>query len=336
MKRNATCVVTTIQEPTESVRLLHERLSREQINLIVVGDKKGPARFELPNTKFLSLDEQLQSNFKLALLLPTGHYSRKNLGYLEALRDPELAAIYDTDDDNFPDPRWRSKDVCVEVRTLRHNGWFNIYRCFSRTMIWPRGFPLNRIHDTGSFAREAPQSVYSPIQQLLCNDAPDVDAVWRLTVGQKLFLFDSDSAEPIHLAPGTWCPFNSQATWWFADAFPLLYLPSTCTFRMTDIWRSFIAQRCLWELGMGVTFHPPIVIQDRNAHNLMKDFEDEIPGYLHNESIAQTLSALSLNPSKTAIADNLIKCYESLIAKNIFPKEEMPLLCAWLDDLQSL
>jgi hypothetical protein len=38
---------------------------------------------------------------------------------------------------------------------------------------------------------------------------------------------------------------------------PLLYLPSHCCFRMTDIWRSFIAQRCLWELGHWVVCQAP-------------------------------------------------------------------------------
>jgi len=32
----------------------------------------------------------------------------------------------------------------------------------------------------------------------------------------------------------------------------LMYLPIKASFRMTDIYRSFVAQRCLWELGEGV------------------------------------------------------------------------------------
>jgi hypothetical protein len=80
----------------------------------------------------------------------------------------------------------------------------------------------------------------------------------------------------------SWCPFNSQSTWFFKKAFPLMYLPCSCKHsECTDIWRSFIGQRCLWEIGEGVTFHSPSeVYQDRNEHDLLKDFEDEIPGYL--------------------------------------------------------
>lgn len=333
----AACVITTIQEPTDAVHILQLRLAQNNIPLIVIGDKKGPSRFDLPNTKFLTLEQQLRSDFTLAKLLPAGHYARKNLGYLEALKDQTLCAIYDTDDDNFPDlGTWSPKDVRCQAHLLRQDGWFNIYRCFSNRRIWPRGFPLSRNRDRNSFALEAPATLFSPVQQLLCDDAPDVDAVWRLAIGDEPFSFDLGKRRSVYLAPGTWCPFNSQATWWFREAFPLLYLPSTCTFRMTDIWRSFVAQRCLWELDMGVTFHPPQVIQQRNPHDLMKDFEDEIPGYLQNEKIAQLLSALELKTGPQSIIDNLIRCYETLIAASILKSDELPLLRAWVDDISPL
>jgi hypothetical protein len=108
----------------------------------------------------------------------------------------------------------------------------------------------------------------------LADHSPDVDAVWRLVLDRP---FCFDKGESLYLAPGTWCPFNSQSTWWWPEAYPLLYLPSFCTFRMTDIWRSFVAQRCLWAVGQGVAFHASEVAQARNQHNLMRDFEDEVP-----------------------------------------------------------
>ncbi len=181
--------------------------------------------------------------------------------------------------------------------------------------------------------RKPTARVESPIQQELANVAPDVDAAWRLTHANEPFHFDANRPS-VHLAPGAWCPFNSQATWWFPPAFPLMYLPSTCTFRMTDIWRSFVAQRCLWELGRGLTFHAPRVEQERNVHDLMKDFEDEVPGYLKNEQIARTLDALTLRPRADAVADNLVRCYEALVGIGVLKPEELPLVKAWLDDLQ--
>ena len=75
-----------------------------------------------------------------------------------------------------------------------------------------------------------------------------------------------------------------------------MYLPSYCSFRMTDIWRSYVAQRIAWECGWSVLYHEPTVWQERNEHNLMKDFEDEIPGYTNNLNICKTLQALHLKP----------------------------------------
>ena len=54
--------------------------------------------------------------------------------------------------------------------------------------------------------------------------------------------------------------------------YPLLYLPAYCSFRMTDIWRSFVAQRIAWENGWRLLFHGPTMEQERNVHDLMKDF----------------------------------------------------------------
>jgi hypothetical protein len=173
----------------------------------------------------------------------------------------------------------------------------------------------------------------SPIQQGMVDRHPDVDAIWRLVIGEDLYFRKADS---VALMPGVWCPFNSQTTWWFPAAYPLLYLPSFCTFRMTDIWRSFVAQRCLWAMDSVVTFHQAEVIQQRNVHNLLKDFQDEVPGYLSNELICQTLEGVKLKRGPTAVGENLLRCYEALVGQGIFPKKELGLVRAWLRDLSAI
>lgn len=329
--RRTRCVITTIQEPTAAVRSLQARLALDGIPLIVVGDKKGPARFDLPDTRFIPLDEQGKSPFTLAPLLPTGHYVRKNVGYLLAFAEG-ATSVYETDDDNAPGSAWSPKSSIVDASPLAHDGWVNVYRFFTDENIWPRGLPLRNAQAEAPPGLGDERAVESPIQQLLSDVAPDVDAAWRLTVGREPFRF-RPGGRSIHLAPGAWCPFNSQATWWFRAAFPLMYLPSTCTFRMTDIWRSLVAQRCLWELGQGVTFHPPEVEQARNPHDLMKDFADEVPGYLKNESIAHLLAGLSLPGPMTG---NLLRCYEALVAAGILGDDELRLVRAWVEDVERL
>ncbi|MFO1353046.1 MAG: STELLO glycosyltransferase family protein [Gammaproteobacteria bacterium] len=212
------------------------------------------------------------------------------------------------------------------------NGWINAYRFFSsRERIWPRGFPLERINEAAPSiaAPECERELIAPVQQGLVDGAPDVDAIWRLVLGCD---FRFRSAPSVYLSAGAWCPINSQNTWWFPRAFPLLYLPSFVGFRITDIWRGFIAQRCLWEWGLGIVFHAPDMVQYRNPHSLMADFAAEIPAYLHNPRFCATLERTPLSAAPDAGGDNLHRCYVALIEAGFIPAAELPLVEAWLKD----
>jgi hypothetical protein len=326
-------VVTTIQAPTLAIAGLLTRLRPLGAPLVVVGDRKGPAQFVAGGARFLDLDAQRATPFELARLGPVGHYTRKNIGYLEAIR---LGArcIYETDDDNAPLDAWSPRSPEVEARRIDSPGWVNVYRCFSSERIWPRGLPLDEVVRSSASPpplAAATRVVRAPIQQGLANGAPDVDAVWRLVLDRP---FDFDGGPSVVLAPGSWCPFNSQSTWWWPDVYPLLYLPSFCSFRMTDIWRSFVAQRCLWELGLGVVFHAAEVVQDRNLHNLMRDFNDEIPGYQRNRELVEVLADTALLPGTGAIGENLQRCYDALVGREFFDRRELDLVAAWRAGLE--
>jgi hypothetical protein len=105
---------------------------------------------------------------------------------------------------------------------------------------------------------------------------------------------------------------------------------------MTDIWRSLVAQRIAWENDWAILFDRPSVEQERNEHDLMQDFADEVSGYINNSKIARKLSDLTLNPGADEIASNMEKCYSSLVDLGAVPKEELGLLHSWLDDIQNL
>ena len=328
-----TAVITTIQEPTDSVRALAARLGELGATAIIVGDEKGPERYDLPNTELFTLLDQGRMPFTLQRLLPCNHYARKNLGYLLAA-SRQARCIYETDDDNAPSEAWVMRAMTTAAQRVLARPWVNVYRLFTDELIWPRGFPLELVSDksTHTHDRGTPmESMDAPIQQGLVDNAPDVDAVWRLAMGRTM---DFVAGPSVCLPPGSWCPFNSQSTWWWPRAYPLMYLPSHCSFRMTDIWRSFIAQRCLWELDAGLVFHAPEVVQQRNPHDLMKDFEQEVPGYLHNRRIASTLSDLELRPGDGSVGENLIRCYEALVSAGFLPSAELPSVKAWLVDLE--
>jgi hypothetical protein len=102
---------------------------------------------------------------------------------------------------------------------------------------------------------------------------------------------------------------------------------------MTDIWRGFVAQRIAWANGWSLLFHSATVYQERNAHNLMRDFNDEISGYLNNRTIAERFEALALEPGTENIPGNLRLCYRELEKLGLVQARELQLLDAWLSDL---
>lgn len=317
-------VVTTIQPPTTAMVRLHARLLEYKAPLIVVGDRKGPTEY-LHGADLWTIHRQGSTQCGLPVAMPENHYARKNVGYLAAMCYG-VQSIYETDDDNFPTEAWKPRNDHVEARVHSSScKWFNAYRCFTGERIWPRGLPVNAI-DLWDEPTPSCASVWSPIQQGLADNHPDVDAIWRIANGNRPVTFNR--ASPV--AVKSWCPFNSQNTWWFPQAYPLMYLPSHCSFRMTDIWRSFVAQRCLWDMGGVVTFHAPDVVQDRNIHDLQRDLMDEVPGYKHNELICSILDDLVLVGDAS---ENLRRCYVALIKERIFPEEELRLVDLWLEDI---
>jgi hypothetical protein len=74
------------------------------------------------------------------------------------------------------------------------------------------------------------------------------------------------------------------------------------------------------------------VIQKRNAHDFMKDFESEIPMYIHTEKVIELVNgAITKDQS---IENNLYNAYLSLHKKDIVVSKEIETLEAWLKDCQ--
>jgi hypothetical protein len=334
MKDKISIVVTSIARPNKALQELAQGCSEKDYRFIVIGDEASPADFHIDGCDFYSLKRQKQTNLKFAQMCPTRHYARKNIGYLLAI-DNGASIIIETDDDNIACKSfWAQRQRICKAAIVETNGWINVYQYFTDQNIWPRGFALEHLKDTlPDFETLNQAESDCPIQQGLADDNPDVDAVYRLTL-QLPQTFRKDRR--VALAGGSWCPFSSQNTTWWSDAFGLLYLPSYCSFRMTDIWRSFIAQRIAWLNGWAILFHEPTVRQERNEHNLLRDFYDEIPGYLHNSEICQALEALQLKPGTEEIGENLKVCYEMLVGMSLIEREELDLLDAWLEDIEQI
>lgn len=334
MPNQIAIVVTSISAPNRSLRALAEGAQAHGFSFFVMGDTKSPSEFELDGCDFYDVERQRSTGLRYAELCPTRSYTRKNIGYLLAIRSG-APLIIETDDDNIPRTEfWAERRLGVDAPTLDSGGWVNVYSYFCDVTMWPRGLPLDAVHDKHPAYDSLPVSQFDcPIQQGLADGDPDVDAVYRLLLPlPQNFRRD----RRLILGARSWCPFNSQNTTWWPQAYPLLYLPAHCSFRMTDIWRSFVAQRIAWANDWSILFHEPTVWQDRNDHYLMRDFEDEVPGYLHNRAMGAALSEIDLQRGPEHLDDNLRICYETLVRRGWVGEPELGLLEAWLSDLKAI
>jgi len=311
-------VLTTINPPSECTRVLVEKLSGYP--LIVIGDQKTPL-YDLGGASYVPLREQ--GGYAISEVLPRNTYCRKNIGYLMAMENNDL--IYETDDDNAPLDNWSIPNEYRDALCVTGDKFYNVYRNFSDDHIWPRGIPLEYIFTEGDTVE-----IYNNfwVQQGLANGSPDVDAIWRM-----MYDFNVQFQNSSPICTVSYAPFNSQNTWWFKSAFPLMYLPFTCTDRLTDIWRSFIAQRCMIHQGVMPLFTNADVVQHRNEHDYHDDFIQEVQGYVRNEELVGLLEKVQVVDD---IYANLYNCYDILIKNKFFDKQERDGVIAWISDCRKI
>ena len=336
---NIYSILTTINEPDERVSDWKKITQNETI---VIGDKKTPSPWNHPSCSFISMVDQLNSEFTIANILPLNHYTRKNLGYLYAIKNG-ASAIIDTDDDNFPNIlQWNnllSSNFDINEHAPSENISFkNIYTNFSDsdTLFWPRGFPLNFVNSDKSII-QSEDIIKSDVNniglwQCMVNGDPDIDAIHRL-IFKNTPQFKNQT--PLVMGDNIFCAFNSQNTIWLdSDLFPLLYLPSTVSFRFTDILRGYIAQAVINASSKNWGFYQATAYQERNVHNLMNDFRSEVSMYSNMEEIFQIIyqSCKTTN----SIIDNFMDCYTSLSKKDFVKDEELRIVNSWLADLSLL
>jgi hypothetical protein len=317
-------IITSINHPTDAVSA-YARLSSYQT--IVVGDAKTPSEWKHDGVDFFSLKAQYAASHSSAIRIPENHYSRKNLGYLKAIQQG-AKLIVDTDDDNIPYDHYAAPafEGIYDSPEDTDEPWVNMYKYYTDAFIWPRGFPLDKIRSTPP--RLSQEFVNVAIWQGLADKDPDVDAIYRLTSNQEIIF---KKRAPVVLRSGSYCPLNSQNTTFHPIAFPLLYLPHTVTFRFTDILRGLVALAILEKQGKRIGFHEATVYQERNPHNLLDDFESEIPCYTQANAIPEILSD-ALDPHMS-IQNSLLRAYTTLANLEIVDIKEVETLKAWLNDL---
>ena len=317
--------LTSIQPPTGAVKKF---AALKDFKLIVAGDRKTPATWKCGNTVFLSIADQAKLGYRLTKSLPYDHYCRKMTAYIYAAKNG-ADMIVDTDDDNIPLSGWTFPEFNGRFPATQDDlGFINIYRSFTKQNIWPRGLPLKLVAAKQPPLKTSRLPVRIGVWQGLADEDPDVDAIYRLTINKPCYF---SRRAPVVLGKGTVSPFNSQNTMFRKELFPLMYLPAHVTFRFTDILRGLIAQPIMWAAGYRLGFTGATVIQKRNPHDYMKDFESEIPCYLKCEKVVNI--ATEAVKKARPVADNLYSVYSSLTKNGIVEGRELRLLELWLKDI---
>jgi len=287
---------TTINPPTKALKLFAKN---KNCQLVVALDKKSK-KFELKNSIILSTSYQEKKWPKLSKLVGWNCIQRRNFAILEAYnRGAEVIALID--DDNIPYSNWfkniyvgkkiRCKEVDINKNIFDPVGYTNYPN------LWHRGIPLELVKDR-KYKTKKKFLIKADIQANFWNGDPDIDAICRMiyrpecNFKKSYFPFYSKKISV----------FNSQNTLitrrMVQDYFLFPHIG-----RMDDIWASFYVTSKKYK----VIYNEPTVYQQRNIHNLIKDFKDEYIGYTNSLNLVENLYKNSENiydflPKKSSLA----------------------------------
>ena len=320
-------IITTINSYDKSSI---EEYSKYNYNIIIIGDKKTPHTSYLnKNITYIHPDEKKFIEF--SNLLPYNHYCRKNIGYIHAIKNgAEL--IFDTDDDNYPLENFNLwKDIINNSKTISSPKFPNIMSLFTNIDIWARGFPLELINKKEeikiSSSTILEKNNIGIIQSLASGD-PDVDAIYRLTNKNYNNDIIFDNNKSFICKKNIFTQGNTQATLWIEPKiFYLLYIPCTVSFRFCDILKMYIAQKCMWKYDKLFCYISPIVKQNRNKHDFIKDFVSEYSMYTSIFNIINNIfDKIKLNGN----SNDLLIVYTELFKNNIVKDTELDIINEWL------
>jgi hypothetical protein len=326
-------VCTTINPDAPFLRDNIEKFQSAGLHSYIVLDRKVLSTKDAP---FINFRDRPLNEYER--ICDWDSYSRKNIGYIRASKTSEY--IFETDDDNalIIDPLSMPSDL--QPVAPRRGGVIisNTSNLFSKiynwnTAIWARGLPMSyrdvepiesAVENLADFEKKC------GVVQYLVQGNPDVDAIFRLVNGPDCVVELTDSYSDIYLQ-GAMHPFNSQGTLWKKEYFALMYLPAFCEFRMTDIWRGYIAQAVIYKQGGSIKFTRPGLFQERNPHDIYDDFKGEYDGYKQSDLVLRIVQ----ETSASHIKDQMIEIYKNLIKNGVISsRKELVLLDEFLNEIE--
>ena len=106
---------------------------------------------------------------------------------------------------------------------------------------------------------------------------------------------------------------------------------------MTDIWRGIIISGFQNLNGFQTAFGKLGFTQERNEHDLISDFVDEISGHVHNKSIKEIVDSLWSNNSSFDDTYSVFQAiYSKLVSIGILESEEIECVNEFIAHAHSL
>lgn len=282
-------VTTTINEPTPALKKF---ANMKDWTLVIAGDKKTPHDSYSNFEHYLHPDTQEALYPKLSEMIGWNCIQRRNIALLHAYKlGADIVAL--VDDDNIPMDGWGEnlligKEIECDVYTSKDCPVFDPLSVTNYNHLWHRGFPIQYLSVKNNI--EKTRQVITPsIQADFWNGDPDVDAICRMEHAPECN-FDSNV---FPFASTQMSPFNSQNTFMLRSVIPDYFL-FTGVGRMDDIWGGYLCQM----KSQRVIYNKASVYQARNSHDLTKDFENEVCGYLNTKKLLDGIYKVPMNVYK--------------------------------------
>lgn len=294
-------VTTTINAPTKALRRF---ASMNDWTLIVVADQATPVeQYRSLDCVLYSVAEQERDYPLLSRMLGWQTIQRRNVGFLKAL---SLGAdiVATVDDDNIPTKTWGENLVVgqeISATSYLASEVFDPVSVTNYPSLWHRGFPIQLLKQRDTESQL--ERFFVDVEASFWNGDPDVDAICRMEHAPNC-LFDDDDFPFTSRQPS---PFNSQNTFLTRKALSE-YFVFPFVGRMDDIWAAYYLQI----LGYRVCYSRPSVTQERNEHDLSRDFDLEILGYQKTLEFIRSIQS-SKSSLKNYIGERSFDAYQEYL-----------------------
>ena len=105
--------------------------------------------------------------------------------------------------------------------------------------------------------------------------------------------------------------------------------------RVSDIWRSYLVTRLLWETNYRVAFTSAIVAQYRNPHSYLADLVDERDLYYKADSVLALLANWTSGAAPTLDVAYLA-LFDLFVERDVLRPSDAQIARAWVDDLKAV